>query len=83
MDYVISRVNARVGAVVTIKDYLLETQNKHTHLFELLYSIQENIGNKGNSYSECTILLRYPKKKIIESRIIFRQILGNYRLSRK
>ena len=31
MDYVICRVNARVGAVVPIQDYLLETQNKHRH----------------------------------------------------
>ena len=39
MDSVICRVNAGVGAVVAIKDYLLETQNKQTHLFEKLYSI--------------------------------------------
>ena len=58
MDYVICRVNARVGAVVAIKDHLLETQNKHTHLFEQLYSIQGNIGNTGNSYNECTVLRR-------------------------
>ena len=31
MDSVICRVNAGVGAVVAVKDYLLETQNKHTH----------------------------------------------------
>ena len=39
MDSVICEVNAGVGAVVAIKDYLLETQNKQTHLFEKLYSI--------------------------------------------
>ena len=64
MESDIRRVNAGVGAVVTIIDYLLETQNKHTHthththLFEQLYSIQGNIGNTGSSYTECTILLR-------------------------
>ena len=63
MDSVICRVNAGEGAVVAIKGYLLETQNKHTHLFEQLYNIQDNIGNKENSYSECTILLRCQKRK--------------------
>ena len=58
MDSVICRVNAGVGAVVAIKDYLLETQNKHTHLFEQLYNIQGNIGNTGNSCIECTVIQR-------------------------
>ena len=58
MDSVICRLNAGVGAVVAIIDYLLETQNNHTHLFEQLYSIQGNIGNTGNSYNECTVLRR-------------------------
>ena len=31
MESDIRRVNAGVGAVVTIIDYLLETQKKHTH----------------------------------------------------
>ena len=31
MDSVICRVSAGVGAAVTIKDCLIETQNKHTH----------------------------------------------------
>ena len=58
MDSVICRVNAIVGALVAIKDYLLETQNKRTNLFEQLNNIQGNIGNTGNSCIECTILPR-------------------------
>ena len=58
MDSFICRINAGVGAVVATKDYLLETQNKHIHLFEQLYNIQGNIGNTGNSFNECTIFLR-------------------------
>ena len=63
MDSVICRVNAGVGAVVAIKDYLLETKKKKAHkdLFEQLHSIQANIGNTEVSYSECTLLLRCSK----------------------
>ena len=39
MDSVICRVNAEVGAVVAIKEYLQEAQNNNTHLFEQLHSI--------------------------------------------
>jgi len=41
MNFVICQVNGGVGAVAAIKDYLLETQNTHKHLFEQLCSIQE------------------------------------------
>ena len=34
MDSVICQVNGGVGAVAAIKDYLLETQITHKHLFE-------------------------------------------------
>ena len=48
MDSVICQVNGGVGAVAAIKDYLLETQNTHKHLFEQLYSIQEIFRNTYN-----------------------------------
>ena len=74
MDYVICRVNARVGAVVPIKDYLLETQNKHIH----------------TCLNNCTAFKKILATQDIltmnvqtESKIIFRQIRGNYHLSRK
>ena len=58
MDSLIFQVNAGVGAVVAIKDVLNRiTKHGHTHLFELLYSTQANIGNTGKSHNECTILL--------------------------
>ena len=80
MDYVICRVNARVGAVVPIKDYLLETQNKHRHTCLNNYTAFKKI-----LATQEILTMNVSPSKVFknESQIIFRQIRGNYHLPRK
>ena len=75
MDSVICRVNAGVGAAAATKDYLIETQNKHTHTltcfnnctaFREILVKQEILTMNVQSFEGV--------KELTESRIIFRQI---------
>ena len=84
MDSDIFRVNAGVGAVVAIIDYLLETQKKHTHTHTFLNNctpFKEILG------TQIILTLNVQSfegvKELIESRNIYRRIRGNYHLSRK